>query len=183
MVNVALNSQANLRIVVDSYLLRKECGLRRRIFGGQASQMTPNLWYTSENFIFGDSVFVIWLVYFYYLTINVKFSCCIHTRGADKSLARPGRKQAWKHVRNARDVNKIETRAVIKFLFLQSKAPKEIHAILTETLVFSPFLVGPRIYQHYCMWPLATEMQDLRNITNLPEGMAVGSILNCCYYF
>ena len=55
-------------------------------------------------------------------------------RGADKSLARPGRKQARKHVRDARDFNKIETRAVIKFLFLQDKAPKEIHAILTETL-------------------------------------------------
>jgi hypothetical protein len=33
------------------------------------------------------------------------------------------------------------------------------------------------------MCPLATEMQDLRNIINLPEGMAVGRILNCCYYF
>ena len=56
-------------------------------------------------------------------------------RGADKSLARPGRKQAWKHVRDARDLNNIETRAVIKvFFFLQVKAPKEIHAILTETL-------------------------------------------------
>ena len=34
-----------------------------------------------------------------------------------------------------RDFNYIETRAVIKFLFfLQGKAPKEIHAILTETL-------------------------------------------------
>ena len=55
-------------------------------------------------------------------------------RGADKSLARPGRKQAWKHVRDARNFNKIETRAVIKFLFLRGKAPKEIHAILTETL-------------------------------------------------
>jgi len=29
--------------------------------------------------------------------------------GADKSLARPGRKQAWKHVRDARDFNSIET--------------------------------------------------------------------------
>jgi len=28
----------------------------------------------------------------------------------------------------------METRAVIKFIFLQGKAPKEIHAILTETL-------------------------------------------------
>ena len=33
------------------------------------------------------------------------------------------------------DFNNIETRAVIKFFFfLQGKAPKEIHAILTETL-------------------------------------------------
>jgi len=30
--------------------------------------------------------------------------------------------------------NNIETRPVIKFLFLQGKAPKEIHAILKETL-------------------------------------------------
>ena len=55
--------------------------------------------------------------------------------GADKSLARPGRKQARKQVRDARDFDKIETRAVIKFLFLHGKTPKEIHAILTETLV------------------------------------------------
>ena len=54
--------------------------------------------------------------------------------GADKSLARPGRKQARKHVRDARLVNNIETRAVINFFFLQAKAPKEIHAGLTETL-------------------------------------------------
>jgi len=37
-------------------------------------------------------------------------------RGADKSLARPGMKQARKHVRDARDFNNIETRAV-KFFF------------------------------------------------------------------
>ena len=36
---------------------------------------------------------------------------------------------------DARDFNNFETRAVIKLFFpLQSKAPKEIHAILTETL-------------------------------------------------
>jgi len=35
---------------------------------------------------------------------------------------------------DARDFNNIETRAVIKFFFLlQGKAPKEVHAILTET--------------------------------------------------
>ena len=58
-------------------------------------------------------------------------------RGADKSLARPGRKQARNYVRDARDLNKIETRVVIRyFFFLEDKAPKEIHAILTETLAF-----------------------------------------------
>jgi len=29
------------------------------------------------------------------------------------------------------DINNIETRAVINFFFLQGKAPKEIHTILT----------------------------------------------------
>jgi len=63
-----------------------------------------------------------------------RFSLVSIYRGADKSLARPGRKQARKHVMNARDFNNIETGAVINFFFLQGKVPKEIHAILTETL-------------------------------------------------
>jgi len=72
-------------------------------------------------------------------------------RGADKSLARPERKQAWKHFRDARDFNNIETRAVIKFLFLQGKAPKEINAILTQTLAFflpgrAKDLLAPTVY-------------------------------------
>jgi len=57
-----------------------------------------------------------------------------HNRGADRSLARSGRKKARKHVRDAPDFNNIETRAVTQFSFLQGKAPKEIHAILTEKL-------------------------------------------------
>jgi len=64
--------------------------------------------------------------------------CCwnvvVWYRGADKSLARPGKKQPRKHVKDALDFKNIEKRAVIKFLFLHGKAPKEIHAILTETL-------------------------------------------------
>ena len=57
--------------------------------------------------------------------------------GADNSLSRPGRKQARKHVRDARDFNNIETRAVIIFFFfLQGKAPKDIPAILTEINLF-----------------------------------------------
>ena len=35
---------------------------------------------------------------------------------------------------DGRDFDNIETRAVIKFFFLHGKAPKEIHAILIETL-------------------------------------------------
>jgi len=60
--------------------------------------------------------------------------------GADKSLARAGRKQAREHIGDRRDFNNIETRAIIKFFFLQGKAPKEIHAILPETL--ASFLPG-----------------------------------------
>ena len=37
--------------------------------------------------------------------------------GADKSLARPRRKQVRKHVTDARYFNNIETRAVINFFF------------------------------------------------------------------
>jgi len=56
-------------------------------------------------------------------------------QGADKSLARPGRTRAQKHVRDARDFNNTEMRAGIEFsFFLQGKAPKEVHAILIETL-------------------------------------------------
>jgi len=37
--------------------------------------------------------------------------------------------------RDVRDFNNLETRAVVKFFFfVQGKAPKEIHAILKETL-------------------------------------------------
>ena len=38
-------------------------------------------------------------------------------RGADKSLARPGRKQDRKHVTDARDFINIQTRTFIKFFF------------------------------------------------------------------
>jgi len=66
--------------------------------------------------------------------VDVRFQAsAAKYRGADKSLARPGRKQARKHVRDTRHITNIEKRAV-KFFFLQGKAPKEIDAILTETL-------------------------------------------------
>jgi len=50
--------------------------------------------------------------------LHLQYTALVHLsiyRGADKSLARPGRKQSRMHVRDARDFNKIETRDVIKF--------------------------------------------------------------------
>jgi len=67
------------------------------------------------------------------VTNNQKSNTIKIPSGADKSLARPGRKQARKHVRDARDFSNIGKRAVIKFYFFQGKAPKVIQAILTET--------------------------------------------------
>ena len=60
------------------------------------------------------------------------------------SVVGPGRKQARKNVMNARDFNNIESLAVKFFFFLPGKAPKEIHAVLTETVAwhrrkFTPF--------------------------------------------
>jgi len=78
-------------------------------------------------------------------------------RVADKSLTQPGRKHARKHVKNARDFNKIETRAVINVLFLQGKAPKEIHAILTGTLT--------------CLLPGRAKDLSASLYTVYPEGM------------
>jgi hypothetical protein len=67
--------------------------------------------------------------------------CIITYRGADKSLARSERKQARKHVRDAGDFDNI-----VKCFFspLQGKAPKEIRAIVAETLAcFLPGLAKP----------------------------------------
>jgi len=72
----------------------------------------------------------------------------VATRGADKSFARRGRKQTRNHVRDTRDFNNIETRAVINF-FPARQGAEGIHIILTETLVCF-LLVGLRAYQHPC---------------------------------
>ena len=53
---------------------------------------------------------------FYFTDVSLNYSTKSIYRSADKSLARRGRKQARKHVGDARDFN-IETRAVIKFFF------------------------------------------------------------------
>jgi len=57
------------------------------------------------------------LMYSYAVQNSVPLCSYIKYRGADKSLARPGGKQARKHVRDARDFNNIETQALIEFFF------------------------------------------------------------------
>ena len=56
---------------------------------------------------------------------------CQYTRGTDESLARPGRKQARKHVRDAREISNIETRAVI---ILGLRCPQKVVLIECPTL-------------------------------------------------
>jgi hypothetical protein len=48
------------------------------------------------------------------MELDWNLDCVLYIVPGAKFLAQPGRKQARKHVRNARDF-KIETRAVIKF--------------------------------------------------------------------
>jgi len=74
-------------------------------------------------------------IYFYSLALSMCQRIFWMIPGAAKSLPRPGRKQAWKHVRDARDFKKHRDASCH-----QVKAPKEIHAIMTETL--ASFLPG-----------------------------------------
>ena len=55
-------------------------------------------------------------------------------RGSGKFFARPRRKQARKHVRDARDFKTSRRELPSSFFFWQGKAPKKIHAILTQKL-------------------------------------------------
>jgi len=82
-------------------------------------------------------------------------------RGADKSSAWPGREQARKQIRDVRDFNNMETRAVIKFVFLQGKVLKEIHAILTETLAC--FLPGRAKYLSAPLYTTEWQMINARS--------------------
>ena len=73
-------------------------------------------------------------------------------RGADKSLARPGRKQVRKHVRDARDFNKIEKRAVINFFFPARQGAEGNLRHSDRNISLFNFLVGLRTYRYPCMY-------------------------------
>jgi len=82
--------------------------------------------------------------------------------GTNKSLARPGRKQPRKHVRDACDFNNIETPAVIKFPLppLKARRRRKFTPFWQKHQIVSS-LVGLRTYQHpgistiacYHTWP------------------------------
>ena len=76
--------------------------------------------------------------------------------------------------REARDFNSIETRPVIKYHFMQGKAPNEIHAILTETLAcFLPGrakdLSAPLQYTEHMQGAEGNSRHSDRNISLLPS--------------
>ena len=71
-------------------------------------------------------------------------------RAAEKSLARPGMKQARKHVRDARGFNNVETRAVIKFFFPASQGTEGNSRHSGRNISLFPSCLGLRTYQHTC---------------------------------
>ena len=76
--------------------------------------------------------------------------CCKRYWSADKSLARPGRKQTRKHVRDTRDFNNIETRDVIKVFFSCKARRRRKFTPFWQKHQLVSFLVGLRTYQHPC---------------------------------
>jgi len=86
-------------------------------------------------------------------------------RGADKSLARPGRKQSRKHGRDARDFNNIETRAVIKYFVFPARQGAEGNSRHCDrNISFFPFLVGLRTYQHPCITHKVNHKYDYKPV-------------------
>jgi len=61
---------------------------------------------------------------------------------ADKSLARPGRNQARKHVRDGRDFNNIETRAFINFFFPARQGAEGNSRHSNRNIIWFPFWSG-----------------------------------------
>jgi len=113
-------------------------------------------------------------------------------RGADKSLARPGRKQARKHVRYTRDFNNIETKAV-KFLFSCKARRRRKFTPFWEKHYFVSFLVGLRTYQHSFSvefplflskfnetWIFSAEIQKKFQIPNFAKIRPVGDRVFPC---
>jgi len=98
-------------------------------------------------------VFCHWVVFSGDLCTQPAWRCCwfpfCQYRGADKSLTRPGRKQARKHVRDERDFNNIDTRAVIRFFSFKARPRRKFTPFLQKHYLVS-FLVGLRTYQHPC---------------------------------
>ena len=94
------------------------------------------------------------LIHYHLKSQRISVNNINHTRGADKSLARPGKEtgsqacQERARLQQHRDANCHQV-----FFFWQGKAPKKIHVILTETLAcFLPGqakdLTAP-LYEYY----------------------------------
>jgi len=98
-------------------------------------------------------------------------------QGADKSLAGPGRKQARKQVRDARDFNNIEARAVIKFLFPARQGAEGNSRHSGRNISLFPSWSGYRL--------ISTPVKDIGAWVNLQGGKR-GSVVHAplfCIHF
>ena len=77
----------------------------------------------------------------------------VQMAGADKSLARPGRKQAGKHIRDAHDFNNLETLAVISFFSCKASRPKKFTPLARFLPGRAKDLSAP-LYKAYVYWDL-----------------------------
>ena len=82
-------------------------------------------------------------------------------RGADKSLARPGKETSSEACQVKRAISTTSRRELSSSFFpLQGKAPKEIHAILTETLAC--FLSGrAKDLSAPCKWAIPVVLHTI----------------------
>jgi len=85
------------------------------------------------------------------------------------------------YIQNMKLVNNIETRAVMRFFFLQGKATKEIHAILTETLAcFLPGRANDLSAPLYLVWDLVKVLIKLDGHRNFQKYTAP-AVWNWCW--
>ena len=108
-----------------------------------------NEWGSRVNYVHCSIPLCVYVCMYMCMYVCVCVCMYVCTRGADKSLARPGREQAWKHVRDACNFNNIKTRAVIKFFSCKARRRRKFTPFWQKHLLVS-FLVGLKTYQHPC---------------------------------
>jgi len=122
-------STAVLTESIARYCCPKQSVHRASPFLLSHSYVQCNVWVRWRLQTVGIHLLVDFEVKFSKFLLQIQLTCSepnyrLKYRGVDKSVARPGRKQARKHVRDARDFKNIEARAV-KFFFFSARQGAE----------------------------------------------------------